>query len=347
MASIYVQRGKIYMNVRVDGKQVRKSTGLADTRKNRHKVQYEIMPKFLEKVEEPSQDIKLEYYIDKYLEEKKYLVKDVTYRRYERTINNWIRKQYGNKKISSIKHSVVKEYVTNQYNLGKSPKSMELYITIFSGILQEAIYDGVLTSNPFKGIKKKKKKKPIITPFSPNEVNLLLDNSEGWLHNYIGLASHTGLRSGELLGLKWEDIDNDYIYIRRTRDRGIDTSPKTESSVRDIPIFNSIRKFIEDQRTITGNLEYIFVSSHHKPWCSTGSICEFHWYPLLRRLDLKPRRIYELRHTFATNMLNSGFFKVTEIAHLMGHTTTEYLFNVYSKYIESERNSIALDKSIY
>lgn len=54
-----------------------------------------------------------------------------------------------------------------------------------------------------------------------------------------------------------------------------------------------------------------------------------------------------MRHTFATHMLNSGTFKVSDIAMMMGHTTTEYLFNVYSKYIESEKNSIATDVNLY
>ena len=57
--------------------------------------------------------------------------------------------------------------------------------------------------------------------------------------------------------------------------------------------------------------------------------------------------MYQMRHTYATSALDSGYFKVTEIAHLMGHTTTEYLFNVYSKFIESEKSRIPLDKYIY
>lgn len=335
------------MNIRVDGRQVRKSTGLDNTKENREKVQYKIIPKFIESSKEPDSNLKLQYYIDKFLEEKKYLTKENTYKRYLRTIDKWITKQYGYRKISSIKHSVAKEYVANQYNLGKSAKAVELYITVFSGVLQEAVYDGVIPANPFRSIKKKKKAKAVITPFSPKEVKLLLDSTKGWLHNYIGIASHFGLRSGEMIGLKWSDINEEYIMIRRTRDQGRDTEPKTVSSRRDIPIFNSAKEFISKQRTLTGDQEYVFLSGQGKPWCSTGSICEFHWYPLLSRLSLKPRRVYELRHTFATNMLNSGFFKVTEIAHLMGHTTTEYLFNVYSKYIESEKKSIPLDKIIY
>lgn len=76
-------------------------------------------------------------------------------------------------------------------------------------------------------IKKKSKKKPEITPFSSTEVKLLLENTSGWFHNYIGLATHLGLRSGELIALKREDITDNAIKIRRARDFNKDTEPKT------------------------------------------------------------------------------------------------------------------------
>lgn len=347
MASIYTFRNIIHMNIRIDGKQYRKSTGLEYSKENKQLVQQEILPKFIASIQEPDKDVKLSFYIDKFLGEKRHTSKEITFKRYKATIDKLIIPKYGNKKVTSIKPSLLKEFLGDQYNIGKSAKTIELYITIFSGILQEAIYDGIIGSNPFKSIRKKKKSKHTILPLSPSEVRLLLTNSDGWFRNYIGLAANLGLRSGEMIGLKWEDIDEHIIKIQRTRDRGKDTAPKTISSSREIPIFESIIEFIESQRRLTGNCEYVFISYRHQPFCSTGSICEYHWYPLLEKLNLSKRRLYELRHTFATNMLNSGYFKVTEIAHLMGHTTTEYLFNVYSKYIESEKSSIPTNKSIY
>ena len=91
----------------------------------------------------------------------------------------------------------------------------------------------------------------------------------------------------------------------------------------------------------------MFVKTDGLPWSDTQWISKLYWHPLLDKLGLKRRRLYEMRHTFATNMLNSGHFKVTEIARMLGHTTTEYLFNVYSAYIESEKNDIPLNINIY
>ncbi len=346
MATTYIYRNIIHLNIRSNGKQIRKSTGLKNNKENMLKVQMEILPLFIANIDGPSTDVKVSYYVNRFLEEKKHIVKSVTYYRYERIIKRWIIPFYGERKVITIRASVVKDYVNNQYNLAKTPKSVEQYITTFRGILQEAVYDGILSSNPFESIKRRKKEKPIVTPFSKEEVNLLLENTTGWFQNYIGLAVNTGLRSGELLGLKWSDIDDKYIKIRRTRDKE-DSTPKTASSNRDIPIFECIKKFINNQRLLTGNMEYVFVTSSNLPWSDTQWICKFYWYPLLEKLDLKKRRPYEMRHTFATNMLNSGYFKVTEIAHLLGHTTTEYLFNVYSRYIASEKDNLPLDKEIY
>jgi integrase len=98
---------------------------------------------------------------------------------------------------------------------------------------------------------------------------------------------------------------------------------------------------------LTGYLEYLFVKKNQTPWSDTQWISQYYWYPLLKKLGLKERRMYEMRHTFATNMLNSNYFKVTDIAKMMGHSTTEHLFNVYSRYIEAEQDKIPLDKSIY
>jgi integrase len=347
MATTFICGNKIYMSIFINGKQIKRSSKLANTRENLRYVQRVLLPKFTEEFESPHSNTSLDYYIDKYLKEKKHLLKERTYIRYHKMIEKWIRPKYGNHKLTSLKISVLKDFINSQYSLGKSAKTVELYRTVFSGILQEAVYDGVIASNPFSNIKRMKKKKPKIQPLSPTEVKLILANTSGWFRNYIGIATHLGLRSGELIGLKWTDIDDKHIKVRRTRDDGRCTLPKTASSIRDLPMFYSVKPFIESQRSLTGHLEYVFYSYRKQPFASTNAINQHHWYPLLDKLDLPRRRLYELRHTFATNMLNSGHFKVTDIARMMGHTTTEYLFNVYSRYIESEQDKIPLDISIY
>ena len=348
MATTFINNNKIYMNILVDGKQIKRSTGLTNNRKNMKLVKNELLPKFIKDASENANfDVKLSYYITKFKQEKKHILKQRTYERYCQMIERWIVPKYNNLRIKDIRVSVLKEFINDQFDQGKGAKTVELYRTIFSGILQEAVYDGVLADNPFKNIRRAKKTKPVITPFSVKEVQMLLANSDGWFKNYIGVATGLGLRSGELIALKWIDIKEKEILIRRTRDFNRDTPPKTESSIRNLPMFTNIRGYIESQRLITGEFEYVFPRKSGIPWSDTQWIGKYHWYPLLEKLGLKKRRLYEMRHTFATNMLNSGKFKVTEISRMLGHTTTEYLFNVYSRYIESEKDELQLEVDIY
>lgn len=348
MATVFSYKGKLYMNMTVDGKQYKRSTGLPNTRKNIKYVETQLLPTFIQEVVAGKiNDDTLDYYIKRFKEEKKHLLKERTYYRYCHIIDKWISPRYGKMKIKDIKISILKQFLNSHFEQGKSAKTVELYRTVFSGVLQEAVYDGILNDNPFKNIKHPKKNKPIITPFSVEEVKLLLDNSIGWFHNYIGIATGLGLRSGELIALKWIDITESELLVRRTRDFNKDTTPKTQSSIRALPLFTNIKLYLDAQKQISGHLEYVFPRSNGLPWSDTQWIAQNHWYPLLDKLELKKRRLYEMRHTFATNMLNSGKFKVTEISRMLGHTTTEYLFNVYSAYIDSEKNNFSLDINIY
>ena len=347
MASIFVQDGILYLNARLENKQFRRSTGLVDTKANRLIVQQELLPKFLDEIKNPDEKVKLQYYIDKFLLEKQFALKERTFYRYKKIIEQWISPKYAHKLVGDIKTSHLKEYLNHQFSLGKSAKSVELYRTVFSGLLQEALYDNVIRHNPFINIKRQRVKRPKLTPFAAAEVRMLLDESSGWLKNYIALATYTGLRSGEIIGLKWIDIDDECISIRRTRDFNKDTAPKTLSSIRDVPLFEGLKPYLMDQKHKTGHLEYVFVKSDGEPWGDTQNIAQGYWYPLLDRVGLKRRSLYEMRHTFATNMLNSGKYRVADIAQMLGHTTTEYLFNVYSQYIEAERKKVDFKVDLY
>lgn len=76
------------------------------------------------------------------------------------------------------------------------------------------------------------------------------------------------------------------------------------------------------------------------PYNTSQKIMEFQWAPLLRSQGLFHRRMYELRHTFATNMLNSGKFSAMQIAKWLGHTNTQMLFTTYARHIQSEKYEI-------
>jgi integrase len=95
---------------------------------------------------------------------------------------------------------------------------------------------------------------------------------------------------------------------------------------------------------LTGKHVYVFCNSAGEP-LDTANVTKRVWYPLLRHLDLEPRRPYETRHTTATLWLAAG--ETPEwIARQLGHASTEMLFRVYSRFVPNltRRDGSAVDR---
>ena len=347
MASIYSDNGKLYLNIQINGRRIRKSTGLNDTPKNRRKVENDlpelVMSLKMGKISLDKPKSKtVSYYADVFLENKLHSVKPSTIDRYHHMIKI-INKDFGTQPIKEIKVSDARKWVTGLLKT-RSVKTVRNYIITFSGICKEAFFDEELEKNPFEYVKLPKKDKPQIHPFSVEEMNMLLNGSSGWFQNLIAVLGYTGMRVGEALGLKWGDIDwnRKEIYIQRSRTVFGENIPKTRESIRFIPIFEPLVPYIKAQFQETGlnSKGYLFLTQYGEPYNTSQKIIEFQWAPLLRSQGLFHRRMYELRHTFATNMLNSGKFSAMQIAKWLGHTNTQMLFTTYARYIQSEQNEI-------
>ncbi|MDM5272780.1 tyrosine-type recombinase/integrase, partial [Sulfurovum sp. zt1-1] len=101
-----------------------------------------------------------------------------------------------------------------------------------------------------------------ILPFTMEEVITLIDNAAGFFKSYITVAFFTGMRSGELIALKWDDIDfnSNKIIVRRNISEGIEGTTKT-GKARTIDMLDSVREALVKQYTKTGlSSEYVFSS---------------------------------------------------------------------------------------
>jgi integrase len=155
------------------------------------------------------------------------------------------------------------------------------------------------------------------------------------------------MRTGEAHGLKWKyvDFENRLILIRETFVLGEDEYTKTDSPQRDIQMSQPVYDALKRQHEATGKLsEYVFCNRDGQP-LDNKNFSDRVWYPLLRHLGLKPRRPYQMRHTAATLWLASG--EAPEwIANQMGHSNSQMLFSVYSRFIPNltRRDGSAFDR---
>ena len=185
------------------------------------------------------------------------------------------------------------------------------------------------------GIKPLRTGKPDVEPFSLTEVNQIIDTCRPEWRNYFITRFFSGMRSGELHGLRWHHIDfeRDQILVRETLvDGQIQDGAKTYGSCRDIPMLPLVRQALLAQREVTPeHVEWVFYSTNYQP-VDTGNFTARIWRPLLGYLGLRYRRPYQSRHTAATLLLAAGE-NPEWIAHLMGHSSTEMLFSRYSRYV--------------
>lgn len=216
--------------------------------------------------------------------------------------------------------------------VGLSPARINKILMFLNQILQEGGERHGFIS-PLRGVKQLKTPRTHIEPFTLEEVQALIKTIRSDYRNYLLVRFFTGMRTGEIDGLKWKyvDFDRREILIRETWTQGRLEYTKTDSSQREIQMSTPVFETLKRQKEVTGDQEFVFCNRNGKPICNRNFTNRV-WYPLLRYLDLSQRRPYQTRHTAATLWLASG--EAPEwIARQMGHSSTEMLFTVYSRYV--------------
>jgi len=214
-----------------------------------------------------------------------------------------------------------------------APKTINSHMTILRMILTEAA-ERFDFDNPYKNIKPLKLQRVHIEPFSLDEVDLIIKHVREDYRNYYQVRFYTGMRTGEIDGLKWANVDFDRreILVRETLIQGETEYTKTNGSQREIPMFGPVYDALKTQYEATGKLsKFVFCNRLGQP-LEHNNVTKRVWYPLLQALGLQKRRPYQTRHTAATLLLASGE-NPEWVARMLGHSSTEMLFKVYSRFI--------------
>lgn len=188
--------------------------------------------------------------------------------------------------------------------------------------------------SPYRNIKPIRTKKADIEPFTLDEVERMIATVRADYQPYLTVRFFTGLRSGEANALEWKhiDFDNDLIRVRQVLVRNELVETKTDGSTRDVPMIPSVRQALLEQRKISPeDSQWVFVSPEGGP-INLVNFTNRVWHPLARHLGLRSRRPYQTRHTAATLMLAAGE-NPEWVARVLGHSSTEMLFRVYSRYV--------------
>lgn len=214
-----------------------------------------------------------------------------------------------------------------------SPRRINAILLVLRQILNEAA-DRFQFITPAQRIKPLRLKKSDVQPFTLDEVNRILKTVREDFRDYLTVRFFTGMRSGEIDGLKWKyvDFERRLILVRETIVHGREEYTKTDASQRDIRISQAVFDALQRQAAATrSSSAYVFCTRTGEPIDPTN-FCKRVWYPLLRHLELTERRPYQTRHTAATLWLAAGE-NPQWIAMQLGHVSTAMLFKVYARFV--------------
>lgn len=268
------------------------------------------------------------------------------------TIDGHLVPHFGDKPVGQIGKADILAFrnklaeVPGRAAKGLSAKRINGILAPLRQMLAEAAELYGFTS-PAVNIKPLRVRKTDVQPFTLAEVQKLVNRVRADYRSYFITRFFTGMRTGEVHGLKWKyvDFERRLILVRETFVLGEDEYTKTDSSQRDIQMSQVVFEALRVQHAATAKLsDYVFCNRAGEP-LDNKNFSDRVWYPLLRHLGLAARRPYQMRHTAATLWLASG--EAPEwIARQLGHANTEMLFKVYSRYVPNltRRDGSAIDR---
>ena len=215
-----------------------------------------------------------------------------------------------------------------------SGKSINEVRNVVQQIFNRAIIDEIIEKNPTLSIQRYKQETKEPKPFNNKEINAILSELESPHKEFFQFAFYTGLRTGELLAIRWQDVDlkKNVAHIRVNLTSGVEKVPKTSGSIRTVDLHEKAiiaLRSIKKSQYIDSNRIFIDPRTM-KEYKYADGLRKYVWKPTLERLKIEYRYPYQCRHTYASMMLSEGKNPMW-VARQMGHSDWGMIRKVYGR----------------
>lgn len=285
---------------------------------------------------------------------------------YEMIIRRHIKPHIGDISLANLTGDDIREFYKFLYNDGRlngkgglAPKTVEnIHLVISSGI-NYALKEGIIIRNPLLTVKLRREGKKEVEVFTKEEQDLIIAECPKY---YYGMAIkfdfYTGLRAGELLGLTWDCVNfekntvriNKQVQRNKNFDKLADNrtilgfvyNTKTETSTRTIKVLQPLMKELQEYKTKQIALRkrigkdyynYNLVFPREDGYFTDAGTFLDIFTRLQKKLEIPPRNVHAIRHTFATRMLERGVQPIV-VSRLLGHASIKITHDIYGHVIQ-------------
>lgn len=283
-------------------------------------------------------------------------LKPSTVRSYQNICRQHVLPRFAHTKLVSLNFRVIQKFINEKYTR-YAHQTTKIILTVIRKTLDYAVQINLIQGDYWKGVNmpRDNKEKKIAHVFSQDEMDILQQHfSLGHpVHMPMLISYYTGLRMGECLALRWQDISLEHNFIDVTSTLYYDggtgyrqRTPKTAASVRTVPIIPELHEALIEHMHIQ---KLIFKQLHEK-WNEACPICtnsgkqvtnhEITNFNQFCRRTFGCGSFHGLRHTHATRLLEAGT-PLEEVSKHLGHSSVLTTSKVYSHYTAKRKENIA------
>lgn len=252
-----------------------------------------------------------------------------TQKEYERILDKVIAPYFENFEMKDITALDLLEFfnsISKQYSYDRAKRTKN----ILCNILETAHDEELMKKNivRVRAVQKHQFKKTVKTTqaYTVSEVKMMLEKSEGWLKMFLELSIKYGLRTGEAMGLKWDDFDlrRGFFKIQRSISKGVITESsevvhQNKNHLREIYLFPETIDLLKRFEIFRMSKEWLFISKDGKPFKESKTITDYHFKPFLEEIGIEYKTLYAMRRTYVSMMRQSDKISLEDIQEVVGH----------------------------
>ena len=250
---------------------------------------------------------------------------------------------FGHLRLDQITPYLAEQFKATQMRLGYAASTINLHLSCLKRALHSAVEWGQLGANPAAGVHKLSNHAEKWSFLNHEEAEKFLAAATAKWKPLFRVAMQTGLRKGELLALRWSDIDwnNRVVQVRHTLFKDKLYPPKSRAAVRAVPMTTEVLETLRTCRKAAAahGSQFVFCSDTGTPLDPTNVSRAVK--AANRRSGVKRIRFHDMRHTFASQMAMAGAGMRT-IQELLGHSSLDMTLRY--AHLTEEHGRRAVDK---